>query len=331
MVSKSLLEFAAKKYDFDIGTLEHIPRDCGKLMNQVYSFHKNGNKYLLKFEPNSVEHKNQLIETNAAMDFHYYLAEHNVSASMPLKTTTGELVVSTQNDGEEYNITAFAWLNGQTWGYVGSNANMSFNWGRVMGDLHRAAKDYTPPNKYDVQKDIFDGYYWDSFFDDLKVYPSVYKIAQELLGEITALPRDKDSFGVIHGDMHQGNFFVDGDRISVIDFGDSIYGWFALDIAISLCHALWWDRKDEAGNDFTHSMIENFIRGYLSANQLSDFWIAKIPMFMKYRHLCMDPEKNGLGCTREEWIFNIENDILFDDFELESALRIIENAKSREA
>ncbi len=331
MVSQNLLEFAAEKYDFAINTLERIPRDCGKIMNEAYSFHKNRKKYIIKFEPHSVEHKDHLRETKAAMDFHYYLAENHVSASMPLKTRNGELVIATRDNGEEYIITAFAWLNGQTWGYIGNNEKLSFNWGKVMGDMHRAAKDYNPPNHYDVQKDIFDGFYWGSFFDDLKAYPTVYKITQELLNEIIALPRDKDSFGIIHGDLHQGNFFVDGDQINVIDFGDSIYGWFALDIAISLCHALWWDRKDEAGNDYTHSTIENFIKGYLSANQLSDFWLSKIPLFMKYRHLCMDPERNGLGCTREEWIFNIENDILFDGFELYSVQRIIRTAKLGEA
>jgi len=50
-------------------------------------------------------------------------------------------------------------------------------------------------------------------------------------------------------------------------------------------------------------------------------------MFMKYRHLCMDPEKNGLGCNREEWIYNIENDILFNGFDLKTVSKLIENAK----
>jgi Ser/Thr protein kinase RdoA (MazF antagonist) len=116
--------------------------------------------------------------------------------------------------------------------------------------------------------------------------------------------------------LHQGNFFTNGNEINIIDFGDSIYGWFALDVAISLCHALWWGRKDEAGNDFTDIIVANFSKGYLSANYLSDFWLSKIAMFMKYRHICMRPDKHGLGCNREQWIYNIENDILFDSFKL---------------
>jgi len=279
MVSKHLLEFASKSYGFDINTLEHIPRINGKIMNQIYTFNKNNKKYIIKFDPPSVEHNNQLTETRAAMDFNYYLSENNISVSVPLKTINGELVISEQDNGKDYIITAFEWLNGNLWGYEGWNNKMSFNWGKVMGDMHRAAKDYKPPNEYDVQKDIFNSYYWGSFFADLKAYPNVYKITQELLNEITVLPRDKTSFGVIHGDMHQGNIFMDGDKVNVIDFGDSIYGWFALDIAISLYHALAWGRKDADGNDFANAIIENFIKGYLSANRLSDFWLSKIPMF----------------------------------------------------
>ena len=327
MVSQNLLEFAVKNYNFDINTLEYIPRSSGKTENKIYSFNKNDKKCLIKFEPPCIVYNNQLTETRALMDFNYYLAENNVSVSMPLKTINGDLVISTQDNGEDYIITAFAWLYAETWAYDARNDKMSFNWGKVMGDIHRAVKDYKPPNKYDVQKDIFECHHWGSFFDKLKIYPSVYKITQELISEITALPRERDSFGIIHGDMHQGNIFIDGDNVSVFDFGDSIYGWFALDVAISLCHALWWDRKDNDGNDFTNSIIENFIKGYLSANQLSDYWISKIPMFMKYRHLCMDPERNGIGSDREEWIYNIKNDILFDGFELKSVLEIIKKAK----
>ena len=74
----------------------------------------------------------------------------------------------------------------------------------------------------------------------------------------------------------------------------------------------------------TIPIIGNFIKGYLSANKLSGFWISKIPMFMKYRHLCMDPERNGIGCNREEWIYYIENDILFDGWDLKAIAGIIE-------
>ena len=321
MVSKNLLEFAAKSYGFSVDMLEHIPRISGKIENQIYSFNKYGKKYLIKFDPISSQYNNQLRETRAAMDFNYYLAENNINVSVPLKSTNGELVI----DGEDYIITAFNWLYGETWSFDGSNGEMSFNWGKVMGEIHRAAKDYKPQNEHDVLRKIFDRRYQVSFFDNLKIYPSVYEISQELMGEIIALPKDKDSFGIIHYDMHQGNFYTLGNKVSVFDFGDSIYGWFVLDIAISLCHALWWGREGNKADDFINIIIGNFLKGYFSVNKLSNFWLSKIPVFMKYRHLDMDPERHGLGCNRDEWIYYIENDILFKGIDLKSISGIIEN------
>jgi Ser/Thr protein kinase RdoA (MazF antagonist) len=323
MVSKSLLEFAAINYDFDISTLEHIPRNGGKIENKIYSFYKSNKKYIVKFDPPSVAYNNQLRETRAAMDFNYYLAENNINVSIPLKAANGELVISTQDDGKDYIITAFNWLHGETWSFDGSNAKMCYNLGKVMGNIHRLAKDYKPLNEYDVLKNSFNYLSEDSFFDDLKIYPTVYKIAQELFGEITALPKDRDSFGIIHCDMHQGNFHTDGNEINVFDFGDSMYGWFGLDIATSLCFALWWGRGGYKVNDFVNVIIGNFLKGYLSAHQLSDFWLLKIPMFMKYNHLGIDPEGHGIGCNREEWIYYIENDIMFAGCDLKSIADII--------
>ena len=99
MVSNNLLEFAAKNYDFDVNSLEHIPRSSGKINNQIYSFYKDERKCIVKFEPPSDEHNNQLRETKAAMDFNYYLAENNINVSVPLKANNGELVISTRDNG----------------------------------------------------------------------------------------------------------------------------------------------------------------------------------------------------------------------------------------
>lgn len=69
------------------------------------------------------------------------------------------------------------------------------------------------------------------------------------------------------------------------------------------------------------------MKGYLSANHLSDFWLLKIPMFMKYRQICFDV--GFMNENQKDWKYNIENDILFDGFELKSMLKIIENMKPK--
>jgi len=96
-----------------------------------------------------------------------------------------------------------------------------------------------------------------------------------------------------------------------------------LDIGIALYHGLWWGRKNDAGHDFTREIIENFLLGYLSANHLSDFWLSKITMFMKFRQICKFSwffKPNNIDDHQKERIRNIENGILFTDCEINPML-----------
>lgn len=135
-----------------------------------------------------------------------------------------------------------------------------------------------------------------------------------------ALPKDRDSYGLIHFDLHPWNFLIDGERLNVFDFDDCLYGWFALDIGVALYHALWWGRKNDAGQEFTREIIQSFLEGYASANHLSDFWLARIPLFMKYRQICKfswfyGPENEDEH--QRERIRNIENGVLFSDCDID--------------
>ena len=71
------------------------------------------------------------------------------------------------------------------------------------------------------------------------------------------------------------------------------------------------------------------MKGYLAANHLNDFWISKIPVFMKYRQICAffpwHFNLENINDDQKEWMYNIENDILFTGCEMKSLLRILSN------
>jgi len=289
---QGLLEFAAKKYGFDVNTFKI---EYGKTFNdpsrEIFTFNKDGKKYIIDFEPDYIPQRRQ---TRAELDFIAYLADNNISVAVPLSANNSELCITYKN----FNITVFEMVSGYFFDKNDPNKwndRIFFNWGKLMGDMHRLAKDYKPSNKY-IVPDIFDRNYtgWGSFFDCLKEYPDVYKVTQELLAEIQDLTKDRDSYGLIHCDIHPYNFLIDGDQIKLFDFNDNIYAWFALDIAVALYHGLDWGGKNDAGHDFTKEITENFLKGYLSANHLSDFCISKIPLFMKYRQICFLIETGSL-------------------------------------
>jgi len=321
MVSDKLLDFAAENYCFDKSTLHFISEST----NQIYMFSKDNKGYILRFSQRPAENIRHI---RAEMDWLYYLSKNNINVSLPLAANNGELAVSARDGGENYIVTSFEMVGGTFWDKNDPdrwNEKIFYNWGKAMGDMHRLTKDYRPANENDT-RDIFDGRF--ALADAVKSCPTVNKIIEELIDEMMALPKDSDSYGLIHNDMHPWNFYIDGDQINVFDFDDSLYGWFALDIGIALYHGLWWGRGNDAGNDFTDAIIEHFLKGYLSANDLSGFWLSKIPMFMKFRQICKfswfyGPE-NADEHQRER-IYNIENDILFTGCDLKSLYGIIEN------
>jgi len=313
MVSKRLLARAAHSYGFKKRTLHFISGST----NQIYSFQKAGKWYILRFSQRPAEHVRQ---TQAEMDWLYYLANSGVSVSLPLPADNGAFVLSTQYRGKPYVISAFETLPGKNWDKNNPdlwNTEVFYRWGKAMGDMHRLTKDYSPAEGGEART-AFTGR--DTIRDSFQTCPSVKKILEELQAEMMALPKDRDSYGLIHFDMHPWNFLIDGDCINVFDFDDSLYGWFALDIGVALYHGLWWGRKNDAGHDFTEEIIRHFLRGYLSANSLSVFWISKIPMFMRYRQICKfswfyDP---GHADSQQEER-NIENGLLFDNLRLSDA------------
>lgn len=124
---------------------------------------------------------------------------------------------------------------------------------------------------------------------------------------------------MIHNDLHPDNFLIECEHINLFDFDGCAYSWYAFDIGNALYIALWFGRSNDAGVDFTNDLIRCFLRGYLSANDLDDFWLSKIPLFMMSCKIALF----SFGCNSEfldyeysegqqkEQMSNIVNNILF--------------------
>ena len=105
---------------------------------------------------------------------------------------------------------------------------------------------------------------------------------EALIRRVEALPRGRDDYGLIHFDAHGGNFFVDGDAITLFDFDDCAYNWLANDIAMVLFyHVTNADDPEGAAAAF----LPHFLRGYRAENELNPAWAALIHDFMTMREL----------------------------------------------
>ncbi len=156
-------------------------------------------------------------------------------------------------------------------------------YGRVIARMHVLAKTYKPLNKR-------------AEWDEDKLFEIAHKYLPEeskglmrsfeiLKERLSNYPKDKDSYGLIHTDMHMGNFFISGDNVfEVFDFDDSAYKWFISDIAIVLFYVIWFDSDNFEKIDF---IMKHFMSGYREVNQLPDFWFEVFDEFLKLRRLVL--------------------------------------------
>ncbi|MCL1858397.1 MAG: phosphotransferase [Oscillospiraceae bacterium] len=280
-----LLSQVAELYPFDVNTIRLINSDKYS-PNDIYSFTKDNKKYILRIATHS---ENNLFKTTGEMEWLAFLHERSIPVSMPLPMKNGQLVESLISSDNKYHaVCTFEKAKGKhceknnpnTW-----NQYIIEDWGYVMGCMHFETKDFqVSDSRY--MRGVFDGKDIDGSDILEKVFsqiPDIQKYADNLIPNLLSLPRTKDTYGLIHNDMHQNNFLVKNNKVHVFDFDDSIYGYFALDIGIALQHAL---HNADGNQSKAEKIIYSFMQGYKKANTLDTHSLKSILSFMKYRQLC---------------------------------------------
>jgi Ser/Thr protein kinase RdoA (MazF antagonist) len=98
----------------------------------------------------------------------------------------------------------------------------------------------------------------------------------------SGLPVTKENFGLVHYDFETDNVFYDEttNTFSSIDYDDSMYHWYAMDIDQSLD-----TMKDDMPEKQVDSAVNQFIKGYRSEHDISDDMLELLPYFRRYADL----------------------------------------------
>jgi Ser/Thr protein kinase RdoA (MazF antagonist) len=104
----------------------------------------------------------------------------------------------------------------------------------------------------------------------------------EVLRLLGDLPTDSESYGLIHADLHCANLFVDVDAglVTFFDFDDCCYGWYAMDVAMSLFDVVVLYGGTDGGG-FAETFLSNYLLGYIGERSLRGFWVTQLPHFLK--------------------------------------------------
>lgn len=158
------------------------------------------------------------------------------------------------------------------------------NWGQVLGQMHRLAKTYKPLSGA-IRRPEWHTWEYYKGFPYTERLPAIQKKYDQLIAELYALPKDVDSYGLIHNDFNDGNFTVDYENgdITVFDFDDCCYFWFMYDIACAweggIGRAMFSPLDERKA--FMDRYMENILNGYTHENILSNEWLARLPLFLR--------------------------------------------------
>lgn len=168
--------------------------------------------------------------------------------------------------------------------------------GILLAKLHQVSQDFelTPGFKRPVwgehsfrQAMIRLTQHYNRFLTDaeFQLYQSA---ADKLYLWFTELHEDNNSYGIIHGDLHQGNIIFHNDEPRPIDFGRCGFGYFLYDLAHTILGLYPAQR-------------EIVIKGYESIRTLEGHWFQALEHFTvmvmieNYCHHAPDPrETDGL-------------------------------------
>ncbi|NLE63447.1 MAG: phosphotransferase [Bacteroidales bacterium] len=284
---------------FQTGRNETFSDRCSHFIkysqNFVFLIQVNGIERILRITSNCHRTKKQI---EAELDWILFLANSGVNVCKPIKSKNDMLINTIDLRDDSLHYVIFEKANGKQVTGKEINSELFKLHGKLTGKIHNATKNYSKVNS----NSRFD---WNEnrlFTKDPYTYlppnvkDNIIPIISCLLNEAMEIPKTKNSYGLIHGDLNYNNFFINKDSLEVFDFDNCCNGYFVNDISKSLYSSIHTYHRSKRTGDRTEfespkvdmnleEVWEPFWNGYKSENEIEDIWFEQIPLFFEIIHL----------------------------------------------
>lgn len=307
-----------------------VNRLLGGFSNNVFECEQKDKDIILKVYQSTTIHKESIL---AELDWIRYLHQSGVYVTAPLLSVNERFIETIHGDhGEEFYVLAFEKAKGSVVDTSNTdvwNKGLFYQWGKTLGRIHALSKFYKPSDENTKKHEWNNGLIFSTNMNGIS--NKVHEKWQSFIHEMNKLPKDTDSYGMIHHDLHHHNFYVNGNDLVLFDFGDCEYNWFAYDIAIVIYHAVQTiDQKNTQGRkEFAIHFSASFLQGYTTENRMDNFWLSKLPFFLNYRQVysyiyfvnfLSEEQKSTdrIKAILEDMKTKIENDVTYIEMEFET-------------
>lgn len=268
------LQAACLAYKIDFKTAKLIRNN----QNLIYDC---GDK-ILRLSPSAIR-KEQDIE--AEINWLIFLIENKLSVVKIVPSTAGHNYIKIETADNYFTVVCFEKILGHKISKNNWNIAHFERLGKLTGQLHRVGNQYE-------EKDSSIYQYWDSIieFDSYKYLPKdkreLPQLHHKIVAQINQLPKTKENFGLIHYDIHHGNYLLTQQNTELIlfDFEMTCKSWFINDIATVLYYAHHFPKTNNQ-EDFEALFMKHFWKGYEQEYSIKVSEKRWIPQFLLYRDL----------------------------------------------
>ena len=285
---RALVEQGLKQWDIkaaEVKLLKHRENSVFKVTL------KDGTKYVFRVHRKDYHNKAELLSEITWMKA---LNESGVSTPGILPAKNGDLVKSINHpDVSGARLcTMLEWVDGSSFDDLGRvekgmQAELEeryFKLGCVAGKLHNQSANWQIPDGFvrhawDKEGLLGEHPFWGRFWEHPVVTPEQRKLMEKarivLSGMLDQLGTGRDVYGMIHADFLPENILVTGEKLNLIDFDDSGYGYFLFEMATSLFPNI--------NQKFFDDLTDAYVKGYRTERELLDEHLELLPAFIMLR------------------------------------------------
>ena len=275
--NRDLAEMLVKNWEYDTSSLDMF-NYYRISSNAVYPFKCNGKTRLLRFSPVEEKIKSNLI---SELDFIRYLRLNGYPALCTVASKNNQELLEIGTPWGDYFAVVFERVAGIQLGEIDYNYDICRKHGKYLGKLHKLSSEYKPQTRpHWSYEDVLQ---WiEKVLSNFKSEVKAMQEVRELISYLSKLPKNHTTFGLIHYDFELDNIFYDQatDTLSVIDFDDAMYHWYAMDIEQALDSIM-----NEIPYDNYFVMKDIFIEGYKEEFYVSDDMLSYMPIFRRFANL----------------------------------------------
>ncbi len=277
-IIKSLTERDLK----EVMALYDIPLETNRLVmisqNATYNINES---YALKMMDGSDRDLDQI---EAQLDYEAFLIKHGIRIPCVYQTKDRQRIVVRDIGHDRVFFILMAWIEGKPLSRQAaeSNAALIVQWGDLMGRMHALANSFPWTDKRFHYQDDPTLSHAESILSTH--HPEMLKDYQMTLRTIQTCPKNANTYGMMHADMHQGNLLLCGKDLVVLDFDDCCYGYFMMDLAAAFDGYMADIPMGDEWIKDAMFFLKTIGEGY--GRHIDDVIFFKVwfPVFLKYRY-----------------------------------------------